>query len=236
MNRNKTDIYKYCIIIPAFNEEQTIGKLVREAGKYCRNIIVIDDGSPDQTGTEAEKAGATVIRHEVNQGKGAALSTGFQYACDNQFEFLITMDADLQHDPADIPAFIDKYKKTNIPVIIGNRMTHNNNMPFVRKITNLFLSRLLSKTMGQKVPDTQCGYRLFKTSTIRSIDTFSRHFDAESEILLILADRKIPMTSIRIATIYGNEQSKIKPIKDTFRFFSMTRKHRQKQKQSDIKR
>ena len=210
-----------CIVIPAFSEEKHIASVVEQIRQYSDHVVVVDDGSPDQTAAEAEKAGAVVLRHNGNKGKGVALTTGFEYARKKGFEAVITMDADGQHDPNDLPKFVEAYRRTGIPVLVGNRMVDVKDMPLIRRWTNRFMSWMLTRIMGQYVPDTQCGYRLYRCDVIPYISAESEGFAAESEVLLRVSDRGIRIDSVRIATIYGDEKSKINPFSDTIRFFSM---------------
>jgi len=212
---------KPCVVIPAYREQRMIHNVVERVRKYVQPVIVVDDGSPDRTAAEAADAGAVVVRHTLNMGKGVALNTGFNYARQNRFDYLITLDADGQHDPADIPRFIEAYERTGIPVLIGNRMGALSNMPQVRKWTNRYMSWLLSRAMNQYVPDTQCGFRLYRCDVLPFIEAQSARFAAESEILLHIASRGIRMDAVPIAVIYNEEISKIAPIHDTFRFFLM---------------
>ncbi len=212
---------KPCVVIPAYREQRMIRDVVRRVLQYVPTVIVVDDGSPDRTADEAAAAGAVVISHTTNKGKGVALNTGFNYAHKQQFDYLITLDADGQHDPADIPRFIEAYKRTGIPVLIGNRMGVSSNMPQVRKWTNRGMSWLLSRAMKQYIPDTQCGFRLYRCDVLPFIETQAARFAAESEILLHIAARGIRMDAVPISVIYNEEISKINPIRDTFRFFLM---------------
>ena len=143
---------------------------------------------------------------------------------------MITMDADGQHDPAELPRFVEAYLRTGIPVLVGNRMGSAESMPLVRRLTNEFMSWMLSRVMGQYVPDTQCGYRLFRCDVIPFVSAQSERFAAESEILLHVAARGIRIGSVRIATIYADERSKVNPITDTFRFFGMLLRYRKEAK------
>jgi len=217
-----------CIIIPGYMESGRIGPVVEGAVKYCKNVVVIDDGSSDGTSEEAKKAGAVVIRHDVNKGKGVSLDDGFRYAREHGFEFIITMDADGQHDPSDLSSFLCAYKSGGVQVCIGNRMADPSGMPLVRRITNLFMSWLLSRRMGQWVPDTQCGYRLYQCDILDGISLESARFEAESEILLFLADRGVRMGAVPVKVIYRDEKSKIHPVSDTIRFISMIRQYRKR--------
>jgi glycosyltransferase involved in cell wall biosynthesis len=217
-----------CAVLPAFREEGRIGRVVAEVLRYIPHVLAIDDGSPDRTGAEAAAAGATVVSHPANRGKGAALHTGFVEARARGFEAVITLDADGQHDPAEIPKFMDAFRRTGIPVLIGNRMWDTARMPLVRRLTNRFMSGMLSHIMGIYVPDTQCGYRLYRTDLLPFLEVESQRFAAESEVLLQLASRGVRIGAVRISTIYGNEKSKIRPLPDTIRFFMMVWKYRRR--------
>ncbi len=214
---------KTCVLIPAFREERHIAPVVREVLDYCPDVVVIDDGSPDDTAKAAADAGATVLTHIRNQGKGAALQTGFDHARAHGYDLALTLDADGQHAPSDIPAFLQAYARTHSPVLVGNRMDDVARMPWLRRRTNRFMSRLLSRVMGQHVPDTQCGFRLYHRSAFPEgpYDAHSLRFAAESEILLRLSLQGRKIGAVTIQTIYGEEKSKVNPLTDTIRFFRM---------------
>jgi glycosyltransferase involved in cell wall biosynthesis len=214
------------IVIPGYREEGRIGRVVTEAARHGAPVLVVDDGSPDRTGEEARAAGATVVRHEVNRGKGAALATGFRCARERGAEAVIALDADGQHDPAEIAAFMEAYERTKIPVLVGNRMWDTAGMPLVRRLTNRFMSWMLSREMKQYVPDTQCGFRLTRSDVIPLVAAESERFAAESETLLRMADRGVRIGAVRIRTIYRDEKSKINPVTDTIRFIRMIRRYR----------
>lgn len=219
---------KWCVVVPGYQEGERIGPVVEGIRGYCRDVVVIDDGSGDATAQNAEAAGATVLMHARNMGKGVALNTGFKYARENGFEFVITMDADGQHAPGDIPAFLGAYEASGFPVLIGNRMDRTETMPLVRRLTNRFMSWVLSREMGQRVPDTQCGYRLYRCDVLPEFPVESGGFAAESEVLLDLADQGVRMGSVPVQVIYGDERSKICPGRDTLRFLGMLRRHKRK--------
>ena len=226
LKQNDRSQHKFCVIIPAFREESRIGAVVRAVREQGLDVVVVDDGSDDRTGAEAEAAGAKVIRHAQNMGKGVALNTGFDVARKSGYNAVITMDADGQHAPAESMKFIEAYVRTGIPVLIGNRMANMENMPRVRRWTNQFMSWMLSRVMGQYVPDTQCGYRLYRCDVLPFVSAHSERFAAESEMLLHVAARGIRIGSVRVSTIYADEKSEINPITDTIRFISMILKYR----------
>jgi glycosyltransferase involved in cell wall biosynthesis len=224
---------KTCVLIPAYKEEIRVAAVVREIRDYCPDVVVIDDGSPDDTDQVAAAAGAIVLEHVHNQGKGAALQTGFDYAREKGYDLAITLDADGQHAPSDIPAFLQAYERTHSPVLVGNRMGNPAGMPWLRRFVNRFMSAMLSRVMGQHVPDSQCGFRLYHRSAFPEgpYDAASRRFAAESEILLRLSLQGRKIGAVAIQTIYGNEKSKINPLTDTVRFFRMLRRFKKIKKE-----
>ena len=225
---------KVCVLIPAYNEAKHVGAVVREVLEYCPDVVVIDDGSPDETDRVAAEAGATVLEHVHNQGKGAALQTGFDHARARGFDLAITMDADGQHAPSDIPAFLQAYERTHSPVLVGNRMGNVADMPWNRRFVNRFMSDLLSRVMGQYVPDSQCGFRLYHRSAFPEgpYDAHSQRFAAESEILLRLSLQGRKIGAVTIQTIYRDEKSKVNPFFDTIRFFRMLHRFRRIKKET----
>ena len=222
MEVKTTEMQRGCVVIPAFREARYIGELVRRVRAIIPDVFVVDDGSPDATASAAESAGATVLRHTLNLGKGAALKTGLAQAIASGYAFVVTMDGDGQHDPADLPRFLEAYRSGVAPVLIGNRMQDAMRMPWLRRATNRFMSWLLSRELGQRVPDTQCGYRLLGREALpwASGGTATR-FAAESEVLLRLSLQGIRIGSVPVATIYGEERSKINPFSDTVRFLPL---------------
>lgn len=211
---------KLCILIPAYHEEGRIGRVAAQALQFG-DVVVVDDGSKDQTAEEARAQGAHVICHSTNQGKGAAIQTGFDFFLPKAWDALILMDGDAQHDPKEIPKFIEASLDPSTAMVVGNRMTGTGAMPFIRVATNWVMSKILSLFAGVNVPDSQCGFRLMKRELIEKIKLKSKRFDVESEILIQAAQYKGGIRSVPIASIYGNEKSKIKPLRDTLRFLKL---------------
>jgi len=210
------------IIIPAYNEEKSIENLLKELKKNFKNILVIDDGSTDKTKEIVQKEEVILISHKINKGKGEALKTGFKYAIEKNFPAVITMDGDGQHLPEEALKFAEKYKKNKkTGILIGKRDIFFRDMPLIRKITNISMSILISILSFQWIPDTQCGFRLIKTDVIKRIRLYTSHFETESEILIKACLKGIKIKSIPVTTVYREEKSKIKPLKDTIRFFKM---------------
>lgn len=212
---------KLCVIIPAFNESKAIREIITKVRKLGLAVLVVDDGSTDNTAEIAAAGGATVIKNKVNNGKGAALAMGFHYALDKGMEAVITMDGDGQHAPDDITIFLSAIPNSNSGIIIGNRMSRKANMPLLRVLTNKFMSRLISSIVKQEIPDTQCGFRLIKSEVLKILDLKTCKYDTESEILIKAARRGFKINSVPVSTIYRGEKSKINPLVDSIRFFKL---------------
>lgn len=187
--------------------------------KLIPTIFVVDDGSTDGTETTATEAGATTIRQTTNQGKGVALRTGLNRASEDGFEFAIMMDGDGQHDPADLPKFLEAARSNDADLVIGNRMNDTAQMPWLRRFVNRWMSRRISRRTGRDLPDTQCGYRLIRLDAWRELNLQSERFEIESEMLLafVRAGKRVQFVPVR--TVYKSHQSKIHPVLDTIRWF-----------------
>lgn len=214
------DKMSICIIVPTHNESNTIQDLIMKIKERKYDVVVIDDGSTDNTAEEAKKSGAHIIRHGYNKGKGMSLREGFDYALKNNYDVVITMDGDGQHDPENLKNFIDKMATSKADIIIGNRMDKPKTMPLARFITNKFMSYIISKICRQHIPDSQCGYRLIKTNVLKSIELLTTNFEIESEVLIAASRNNFRIESVPIKTIYRDERSKISPVIDTVRFIN----------------
>lgn len=218
---------KVCAIIPAFNEERHVGDVARGLKPYVQEVIVVDDGSADHTSEAAREAGARVVRHPQNCGKGAAIQTGIQALQQSDCDAFFLLDADAQHDWHEAPLFIEKMKSTGASIVIGNRLGNPTGMPLIRKWTNQFTSWILTRLTGQKMNDSQCGYRLIHRRVLKDLQPSLSRFDAESEFLIQAARAGHRIEQVPIRSIYrGTERSKINPIVDTVRFFKMVWKYR----------
>ena len=189
-------------------------------------VLVVDDGSTDRTSDEARAAGVEVIKHEKNAGKGTAIKTGLRALLDRAgVEFILILDGDGQHLPAEIPNFLAGANATGAAMIVGNRMDDVRHMPFVRKCTNRYMSWTISRVIGQHVPDSQCGFRMFHRSLATELlATGSTSFDFETEMLALAARRGCRIGAAKVSTVYGDEVSKIHPVRDTLRFFKLLRR------------
>lgn len=209
-------------VIPAYNEAATIADVVRRAHGHVPHVVVVDDGSSDNTGDVARQAGATIVRHPCNRGKGAAILTGLQCLKDSRFDGAIFLDADGQHDPAEIPQFCAAAQASDVGIIIGNRMTHTTGMPWLRLWTNRVTSFITSQLAGQTIPDSQCGYRLIHRRVLPVLRLSTKHFETETEILIQTGRAGLRIVSVPIRTIYlPGRHSHIRPVRDTIRFIRL---------------
>lgn len=214
-------------LIPAYQEENFIHAVVTRALPHVDKVLVLDDGSTDRTLAEAQRAGAEVISHPQNQGKGRAIQTGLKHLSEREFYHVIILDGDLQHLPEEIPHFTNKIRDSDPAMIVGARPSTDGKMPFVRKCTNQFMSGLISLVCGQRIPDSQCGFRSMRADVIDIIRNECRTsgYDFESEMLLVTSRHGYRIESVPVTTVYGTEKSKIRPVPDTIRFFRLMLRH-----------
>jgi len=214
-------------VIPAYREEKHISDIVRRTREELDHVLVVDDGSEDKTATRAREAGAEVIVHSQNRGKGEAIKTGLRYWLDRQFVHVIILDADGQHLPEEIDRFIAAAgSATERSFFLGNRMNNLTGMPFIRRVVNRYMSNRISRVCGQKIPDTQCGFRMLDRQLIPELLGGGDRFDYETEMLIIAGRKGYPIQSVPITTVYSDEVSKIHPARDALRFFKLMRRYR----------
>jgi len=194
--------FREVVIVPAYNEGKTIFEVITETKKFAKNIIVIDDGSLDNTAAEATRAGAVMLRHKVNLGKGAALKTGCDYAVQHGAQKLITMDADGQHDPKEIPVFLATLSQYEIA--FGSRKAPKS-MPAILKFGNKVLTKTMQILYGVRVEDSQCGYRGFTAEAYRKIRWEATDYYVETEMAIKAGKKKLKHTTIFIETIYADK-------------------------------
>jgi glycosyltransferase involved in cell wall biosynthesis len=210
---------RFAAIIPALNAERTIARVIAAARQELEPVLVIDDGSSDATGRVARDAGATVLRHDVNRGKGAALKTGFAWALEHGFDGVITLDADGQHLAGEIPKFIAERERSKADLIIGGRAHLFGGMLPRRRNANRFSAWTISFAAGVRVTDSQSGFRFYSASLINALELRTNGFDMESEVI-VRAGRKgfaIVTIPIDLGFIDGIATSHYKPLKDTLR-------------------
>ncbi|HUU46939.1 MAG TPA: glycosyltransferase family 2 protein [Acidobacteriota bacterium] len=208
------------LVIPAFNAAEALPELLERIGRTIPDagIIVVDDGSSDGTSTAAQRFGVDVITHDHNRGKGEALRTGFAAARERDSDAVIQLDADLQHTPEEIPAFIDAFAAGRGEVLVGARDFRAAAMPIPRRISNTMTSWIVSRIAGQAVPDSQCGFRLIARPVLDVIAPRSGGFAFESEFLVLAARAGFRLGAVPIRTVYRHQPTFIHPWRDTARF------------------
>ncbi|MEX2183676.1 MAG: glycosyltransferase family 2 protein [Chloroflexota bacterium] len=212
------------VLIPAFQEGPRIAAVVTAAARHLP-VVVVDDGSTDTTAEAAERAGATVLRQMSNVGKGAALRAGFRHALDAGYEAVVTLDADGQHDPAEIPLFLAAFVAPRPGLVVGRRDFRA--MPPIRRVSNTIGGWVLSAAIGRRVPDNQSGYRLVAAPLMRALlDSDESGFEFEVEMIARCVALGLPITWVPIRTIYAGEPSHIKAWRHLTEFLRVTRKAR----------
>lgn len=207
------------MLIPAYNAVRWIGGIVSESRRHLADVFVVDDGSVDGTGEVAAAAGAVLLRHEVNRGKGAALKTGFARILADGFDAVITLDADGQHLPAEIPRFAAEAEKHDAALVIGSRRHLFPGMVKRRRLANSFSAWTISAASRVSIPDSQSGFRLYTAELLRRLRIDANGFDAESEVI-VRAGRmgfRIVSIPIELGFVDGVATSHYRPLADTIR-------------------
>lgn len=196
-------------LIPGYQEGPRIATVVEGARAFLP-VVVVDDGSTDDTAAQAEASGAIVLRQVPNAGKGAALRAGFRYALEQGAEAVVTLDADGQHDPAEIPLFLAAYAAERSELIVGRR--DFDSMPLIRRLSNTVGRWVFSAAVGRHVPDNQSGYRLIGRRLMTALlDSDESGFEFEVEMIARCIALGLPMADVPIRTIYRGEPSHIRP-------------------------
>ena len=202
------------VCIPAFNEEHFIGKVVKNCLKYADQVVVCDDGSVDNTYEVADSAGANVIRHEKNFGKGKALQSLFKFARHSNFDVIVTIDGDGQFLPDEIPKLVKKIESGESDIVIGYRFDDTTEMPNYRKFGNKMLDKMANMVSELSVSDTQSGFRAYSKNIIKLIDFKKKGFGADTEILINAAKNGARISEEKVSVIYhtGSQTSTKNPI------------------------
>lgn len=213
---------KIALIIPTYNNDQTIASVVREAIGYCEDVIVVNDGSTDQTDQLLAEFSQHIhyVNYTPNKGKGHALKKGFEMVEKLQLEAAITLDSDGQHKLTDLPLFVEAHKKNPDALIIGSRSFDNPNMPSKNSFANRFSNFWFTLQTWKNLPDTQTGYRLYPLKSIGFITPFNQRYEAELELLVRCAWKLVPFCSININVYYPPKEERVshfRPGKDFLR-------------------
>lgn len=207
-----------CALIAGYNEARHIAEVVKRTARYVSAVWVVDDGSTDETAALAAAAGATVITHDRNRGKGSAIRTGLSRLLGEPYSHVLLLDADLQHDPDEIPKLVERAKCGAGDFVIGEREFSRAAMPAPRFYSNVIASRILSYFTGAQIRDSQSGFRLIRTDLIRQTHLTATGYEIETEMIikLVRAGARIEGVTVR-RLAYQDARSHMRPVRDTFR-------------------
>jgi glycosyltransferase involved in cell wall biosynthesis len=207
-----------CALIAAFNEEAHVADVVKGTAPHASPVVVIDDGSTDNTAAMARDAGAIVISHDRNRGKGCAIRTGLEYVLKQNCSYVLFLDADLQHDPVEIPRLVARAEQGHSEFVIGEREFKKDGMPTARFHANVIGSVILSRFIGADVADSQSGFRLIRADLLRRVQLTGTGYEIETEMLIKLVRAGAAVDRVTIRRLqYEGAHSKIRPIWDTTR-------------------
>lgn len=213
---------KILALIPAYNEEIAIHAVVRETMKYLP-ALVADDGSTDATVELSREVGSMIVQNEKNLGKGAALRNGFRYALENGYQAVLILDADGQHNPHEIPLFLESYQQNKSNLIIGKR--DFTQMPFTRRLANSLGGVLVNRLTRETIPDNQSGYRLIDAKVMNLLlDSQEMGFEFEVEMIFACLYAGLSIDWVPIKTIYADEESHISPLSHINNYFRILRR------------
>jgi glycosyltransferase involved in cell wall biosynthesis len=191
-------------VIPAFNEESRIGSVIQAVAPYVHAVIVVNDGSHDETASVAASHGAMVFSHRENCGAGAATMTGLDAARRMEFDAVITIDADGQHNPADIPRLIESLQTEKSDLVIANRFGQKNSIPAIRRLFNAIGNMVTFAATGMYLSDSQCGFKLFGPKALQEVDLKMSGFEFCTEIIREAVQNKWKVTSIPTKVVYSD--------------------------------
>lgn len=211
---------KYCAVIPTYQNGNTIADVVRRTLVVCPDVIVVDDGSTDGTAELLSGFAVTIITHKVNKGKGCALITGFKAAAQKGFTHVITLDADAQHFPEDIPLLTQASESYPRDIIVGCRNLTSDNMPRQNTFANRFSNFWFRIQTGQRLEDTQSGYRIYPLDSLHGVGLVTSRYEAELELMVFAAWNGVSMKGVPVRVWYapeGERVSHFRPFMDFFR-------------------
>ena len=209
---------KACILIPAFNAQETLGSVLRKMEPLNLDTLVINDGSSDETKRVVLENGVGLLEHPSNLGKGAALRTGFQYILQRDYQVVVTLDADGQHDPSEIPSLLKIFQKVQPDILIASRAAEFWKMTFLRRFWNRLGVKAVARLCHSDITDSQSGFRLIRTDVLKEIDLFTSRFETELELLIKACKKGFSVLSVPINAqkVDGTASSHFRPVLDTW--------------------
>lgn len=216
-----------CALIAAYNEERHVAEVVLGTAPHVQRVIVIDDGSTDGTAARAREAGALVVSHGRNLGKGCAIRTGLTYALTEPCTHVLLIDGDLQHDPTEIPVLVAQARRGVGDFVLGERELRKDSMPAARFYSNVIGSRILSGFIGAPVADSQSGFRLIRSDFLRQVRLSASGYEIETEMLIKLVRAGAVLERVKVRRLeYAGARSKMRPFRDTFRTCMLALRYR----------
>jgi glycosyltransferase involved in cell wall biosynthesis len=207
-------------LVPAYQAASTVGDVVRGTRAVLGDVVVVDDGSTDGTGEVARAAGATVLRQSPNAGKGAALLRGFRHLAADGFTHAVTLDADGQHYPDEIPVLLDALTASPSALVVGVRRKEGHTIRAIARFGNVVADRLMRMIAGQPLPDTQSGFRVYPLAVTLALGATGARYDFETEVLFRAARRRLPLVGVPVRVHYppiAERVSHYRPWVDTLR-------------------
>jgi glycosyltransferase involved in cell wall biosynthesis len=210
---------KICILIPAYNAEQTLGSVLEKIRPLGMDTIVVNDGSEDETNRVAAEYGALLLGHPSNLGKGAALLTGFKHVLEKGYQVVITLDADGQHDPSEIPSLLRVFQSVKPDILIASRAGEFDRMTFLRRFWNRLGARAVARLCHSDITDSQSGFRLIRVEILKEISLLTSGYDMELELLIKACNKGFNVLSVPtcLSKPDGTAFSHFKPVADTWR-------------------
>lgn len=215
------------VVIPAYNAASHIGAVVAAVLRVVpgAQVLVVDDGSADDTTARAQAAGAAVAVHETNRGKGRALATGLAAAQALGPSWIVTMDADGQHPAESIPALLEPLQRRAADLVVGARPRDPSRMPPHRRLSNWLSSTLVSRALDTAVPDSQSGFRAMTRAVAEAVAPAGARYEFETEFLFLAAARGFRLTAVAVPTVYDGSPSYFRHIGDTLRLAAVFVRH-----------
>jgi len=209
---------KTCVLIPAYNAQGTLGSVLKNIRSLEMDTIVVDDGSLDETKKVATAHGVHLLEHPFNLGKGAALRTGFQYILQKNYEVVITLDADGQHNPSEIPSLLRIFGRVKPDILIASRAAEFGRMTFLRRFWNRLGVKAVARLCHSDITDSQSGFRLIRTEILKEMELFGSRFETELELLIKACKKGFSVLSVPINAqqVDGTGSSHFRPVVDTW--------------------